>query len=92
MVGNPPMVELLLEYVEHVDDPDKDGCTPLFRAAQRSHSEVIELLRARGADKDRENKAGVTPAQVVEARRTSATRAFDLMVGEVAGRTVRPAA
>ena len=52
---------------------------------------VTEELRYRGADKDRANEKGVTPAQVVESRKASATRAFDLMVGEI-GRAIRPAA
>jgi ankyrin repeat protein len=60
------MVSLLLTHGAVTEVEDANGNTPLFRAVfdSRGRGDVIALLLRAGADRDHENKHGVTPAQL----------------------------
>ncbi|SFW91837.1 ankyrin repeat domain-containing protein [Amycolatopsis australiensis] len=62
--GNVAVAEVLLEAGATVDAVNKYGNTPLFVAAfhSRGRGEVIRLLRRHGADPNRVNGSGQTPA------------------------------
>jgi ankyrin repeat protein len=57
------VARVLLDAGARIDARDSEGNTPLFRAvfASRGHGDVIELLRARGADPTIRNNHGVSP-------------------------------
>lgn len=44
-----------------IDQPDSSGCTPLSRATQKGHHEVMRVLIQRGAAVDKACKLGYTP-------------------------------
>jgi ankyrin repeat protein len=60
------IAEVLLKAGAPVDAMDSDGNTPLFRAVfwSRGRGEMIKLLLGAGADKNRKNKHGVSPAEL----------------------------
>ncbi len=62
--GSAEMVRLLLDASATVDPRDSDGNTPLWRATFESRGEgrLIRLLLEHGADPNRENDSGVSPA------------------------------
>jgi ankyrin repeat protein len=61
-----PIAEVLLQHGAHVDVQDFYGNTALWRAVyeSRGRGEMIRLLRGHGADKDLQNKSGVSPAEL----------------------------
>ena len=61
--GSLRVARLLLDAGADVDAPNAAGNTPLFVAVfnSRGRGDMIELLRARGADRLATNKAGQTP-------------------------------
>lgn len=63
--GNVPLVEKFLNfpYVDVNVIVEEHGGTPLHAAGAQKHLEVVALLLARGADKDKPNKAGITASQ-----------------------------
>ncbi|KAF3937098.1 Ankyrin-1 [Dactylella cylindrospora] len=56
-----PMVKLLLAYKADLEIKDKDGCTPLLRAAQRGSLDIVRLLVEAGANLETEDEEGRTP-------------------------------
>jgi ankyrin repeat protein len=54
-------VELLLEHGAQPDLGDKDGRTPLSRAAEDGNERIVELLLENGAQPDLKNRHGQTP-------------------------------
>lgn len=61
--GRTALVKFLLEKNAEVDAVDRWGDTPLWRAVMkfRGDDSVIRLLLSYGADKNLENKSGVSP-------------------------------
>lgn len=57
------IAEVLLQHGADVDVQDMHGNTALWRAVyeSRGRGEMIRFLRAHGADKDLQNKSGVSP-------------------------------
>jgi ankyrin repeat protein len=64
----PEVTQILLGSSADVNVQDEDGATPLWRAVQGAHgrSEIIELLRAKGAKDDIPNNRGETPRELAE--------------------------
>ena len=62
------MAELLLKYGAKVDEKDKDGNTPLFKAVFFSggNTDMINLLVRKGADPNSENDYGVSPKNLAD--------------------------
>jgi hypothetical protein len=60
-IGDVEMVQALLEAKAPVNAMDVDGNTPLHKAVHAHSHPVVALLMDRGADVDRENRAGLTP-------------------------------
>ena len=50
--GDKGLLELLFKYGAQPDFQDKDRCTPLSRAIEKTNMAVIELLLAQGAKVD----------------------------------------
>jgi ankyrin repeat protein len=63
------IAEVLLSAGADKDAKDKDGETPLRRAAESGHKECVELLLSAGADKDAKNNDGWTPLHHAAAAR-----------------------
>jgi ankyrin repeat protein len=65
-VSAPEVVKLLLKAGAAVDPRDSSGNTPLWRAVfnSRGEGEVIQLLRAAGADPYIDNNNGVSPLKL----------------------------
>jgi len=63
---SPPLVQLLLQAGAPVDPPDSNGNTPLWRAVMDSQGrgEVIQALRAAGADPHYVNAHGISPVSL----------------------------
>ncbi|MBQ3526864.1 MAG: ankyrin repeat domain-containing protein [Akkermansia sp.] len=63
--GNPDKLQLLITAGADVNKADKDGKTPLYRAAKFGHPECVKLLLAApGIDVNKANKKGYTPLQM----------------------------
>lgn len=61
MMGNTPVVGLLLEKGADVNERKKDGTTALWIASLNGHEDTVKLLLEKGADIDsRRNKDGAT--------------------------------
>jgi ankyrin repeat protein len=58
------MVRLLLDYGATPNIMDKDGRTPLYRAAEKGYTEIVKLLVSKGAIIDTADKDGKTPLYV----------------------------
>ena len=56
--GHLTITKLLLEHRAEVDLQDADGDTALIKAVRKGHSEVANLLKLKGADKNIQNNAG----------------------------------
>jgi ankyrin repeat protein len=54
-------VKLLLERGVDPNTQDKDGDTPLHKAAYKGYVDVVKLLLEHGADPNIKNKSGITP-------------------------------
>lgn len=66
--GYKQIVQFLVEHsTSSVNTRDKNGNSPLHFACQHNFCEIIELLRAAGADLKLKNKANQTPEQLAEA-------------------------
>ncbi|GMM55073.1 Nas6 protein [Maudiozyma humilis] len=64
-IGSSKMVTLLCSKLSPVSAKDNDGWTPLFQALAEGHGDIAVLLvNQYGADKDSEDKAGRTAADV----------------------------
>ncbi|HZS99231.1 MAG TPA: ankyrin repeat domain-containing protein [Terriglobales bacterium] len=70
------IAEVLLQHGASVDVQDVHGNTALWRAVfeSRGRGEMIKILRAHGADKNVQNKSGISPEKLA---RTIAN--YDLM-------------
>jgi ankyrin repeat protein len=56
--------ETVKELVSHgadVNTPDEEGCTPVYRAAEKGHVDVIRALVEHGADVNTPDEEGCTP-------------------------------
>jgi len=64
--GSVDIARMVLDAGAQVDPTDSHGNTPLFRATfeSRGNGDVIELLRAHGADPKLTNKSGVSPVEL----------------------------
>jgi len=58
------VVSYLLDAGAHIDDRDDRGLTALMIAAEGGHSEIVNLLIARGADASLKDKAGKRAADL----------------------------
>lgn len=64
-IGSSKMVTLLCSKLSPVNAKDNEGWTPLFQALAEGHGDIAVLLvNQYGADKDTEDKAGKTAADV----------------------------
>jgi len=54
-------VKALLENDAHPDLPDKEGWTPLHKAAVNGHVKAVEALLDAGAKQNLKHKDGATP-------------------------------
>lgn len=64
--GGVAAAQALLEHGAVVNAMDDDGNTPLHLAVSAGGHPLVALLLGKGADRDRENKAGLTPAAAIE--------------------------
>ena len=63
------MTRLLLDKGANVNAKEnKDGQTPLHRAATRGHANIVEILLARGADTNAKDHRGRTALDLAEDR------------------------
>ena len=64
--GSIEIARMLLDAGASVEPSDTHGNTPLFRATfeSRGNGDMIELLRAHGADPRATNNAGVSPVEL----------------------------
>jgi ankyrin repeat protein len=62
----PEIAGMIVSHGAEVDAPDEHGNTPLGRAvfASRGRMGVIEVLLRAGADKNKKNKHGMSPADL----------------------------
>lgn len=61
LLGDEPMVKLLLERGANPVAPNHDGATPLHAAAFRGYDQIAQLLLERGANPKVANPQGETP-------------------------------
>ena len=66
--GKVGICDALLRAGAEVDATDSFGNTPLWRAASRSNTDVVDLLVANGANLDFPNHRGLTPRQILGGR------------------------
>jgi hypothetical protein len=57
------MLEILIKYKADVNKKDKEGDTPLHRAAVKERMDLVELLLKNGADPNLRNIAGRNPLE-----------------------------
>jgi hemoglobin len=62
--GSTGVAEALLDHGATIDMPDAKGHTPLRRAVNCRQVEVVRLLVQRGADRNRADRRGISPANV----------------------------
>ncbi|HSI34810.1 MAG: ankyrin repeat domain-containing protein [Phycisphaerae bacterium] len=65
-LGNLGNVKLALQKNPDVNHADADGYTALHAAAENGHVEIVKLLLAKGADRDKRS-LGKTPADLAGA-------------------------
>lgn len=66
--GHHRVAESLLKAGFPVDDPDKDGMTPLLLAACNNDPDMVRLLVKNGADINKKDLNGMTPLIILSAR------------------------
>ncbi|KHK49829.1 hypothetical protein PI87_24005 [Ralstonia sp. A12] len=54
------IAENMLEYYSHINDADKDGCTPLMMLAERGNVALVQWLLERNGRWDYKSNAGMT--------------------------------
>ena len=69
-IGNLAMLRPLLEAQAWVEEANQNGHTPLHIAAAHAHAQVCLVLMANGADPQRVDKLGRTPADLTGPART----------------------
>jgi len=72
MNGWKEAAEVLLNHKANVNKQDKEGYTPLMRAAFNSHDEIVKLLLAKGADPKLKEKKGKTALDLAEENKCTA--------------------
>jgi len=58
------VLALLIDHGAHIDDQDNRGRTALMIAASLGHEKAVDVLLARGANKNLHDKAGKTAADL----------------------------
>jgi ankyrin repeat protein len=56
-----PLLEMILDNGANINQPAKDGKSPLLKALELDHQEAIKLLIDKGADLDQPDDIGTTP-------------------------------
>jgi ankyrin repeat protein len=63
-LGHVELVILLLEQNADVVACDRNGNTPLHKAASKGHRDIVEILVEKGSDLRAKNTHGNTPLEV----------------------------
>jgi len=62
--GHLEVMDILLDHGATLECPNKDGCTPVFMAAQNNHTKALRWLIKHGADVETQRFDGTTALQI----------------------------